>query len=122
MLEEPDFDIEPLMEMARKQIRTRINRELEFPVTIAIDNKSHPTYTLLQIQAPDRIALLYDLLTCLGTEGIAIVFSRISTQNGVAIDTFYVMDGVTRTKMTESNRLTALQKRLQTAAVHGLNP
>ena len=119
-LEEPDFDFGPLMEGARRQIRSRAGQDLEFPTSIAIDNKSHPAYTLLQIQTPDRLGLLYDLLSCLGAEGISIMFSRISTQSGAAIDTFYITDGATRGKITDSQRIAALQKYLQGAALRGL--
>ena len=80
-----------------------------------MDNKAHPSYTLIQIQAPDRIGLLYDLLSCLGEEGLFIALSRISTQNGAAVDTFYVTDSATRTKITDSQRISGLQKSLQVA-------
>ncbi len=82
-----------------------------------MDNRAHPTYTLIQIQTPDRLGLLYDLLSCLDREGISIALSRISTQNGAAIDTFYVADRSTRSKITDSQRIAALQKHLQLAAV-----
>jgi [protein-PII] uridylyltransferase len=119
-LEEPDFEFGPLMERARRQIRSRAGQDLEFPTSIAIDNKAHPAYTLLQIQTPDRLGLLYDLLSCLGGEGISIVFSRISTENGAAIDTFYLSDRATRGKIGDSQRIAALQKHLQAAALRGL--
>jgi [protein-PII] uridylyltransferase len=119
-LEEPDFDFAPLIERAHRQTRSRPGQDLEFPTSIAVDNKAHPAYTLIQIQTPDRLGLLYDLLSSLGSKGISIVFSRISTQNGAAIDTFYVADGSTRTKIVDSQRIEALQKDLQTAAARGL--
>jgi [protein-PII] uridylyltransferase len=120
-LEEPEFDFAPLMETARRQIRSHTGQDLEFPTSIAIDNKAHPAYTLVQIQTPDRLGLLYDLLSCLGAKGISIVFSRISTQNGAAIDTFYVTDSETHAKITDSHRIGTLQKDLQQAAVTGLD-
>jgi [protein-PII] uridylyltransferase len=103
----------------RRQTRHRPAQEIEFPTHIAIDNKAHPGYTLIQIQTPDRLGLLYDLLTCLGQEGVAIAFSRISTQNGAAIDTFYVTDSTTRGKIGDSQRIAALQRKLQNAALTG---
>ena len=47
--------------------------ELEFPTKIITDNKAHPTYTLIQIETPDRLGLLFDLLSVFGQEGISIV-------------------------------------------------
>jgi [protein-PII] uridylyltransferase len=117
-LEYEKFDFGPLLEKVRRQSRHR-PVEMEFPTHIAIDNKAHPGYTLIQIQTPDRLGLLYDLLTCLGQEGIAIALSRISTQNGAAIDTFYVTDSATRSKIGDSQRIGALQGKLQRAALTG---
>jgi UTP:GlnB (protein PII) uridylyltransferase len=57
------------------------------------------------------------LVSCLGREDVRIVLSRISTQNGAAIDTFYVTDGVNRGKITDAQRVAALQERLQSAAL-----
>ncbi len=115
-LESVDFDFGRLMEQARGQSR-RLVQEIEFPTRIVIDNKAHPTYTLIQIQTPDRLGLLYDLLSCLDLEGVSIALSRISTENGAAIDTLYVADRSTRSKITDSQRIAALQKHLQVAAV-----
>ena len=82
-----------------------------------MDNRAHPTYTLIQIQTPDRLGLLYDLLACLDREGVSIALSRISTEKGAANDTFYVMDAITRGKITDEARIGPLQKRLKEAAL-----
>ncbi|MEY2530553.1 MAG: [protein-PII] uridylyltransferase [Verrucomicrobiota bacterium] len=116
-LENETFDFEPLMERARREHRHLLGQEIEFPTSIVIDNKTHPAYTLIQVQTPDRIGLLYELLSCLGREGVSIALSRISTQNGAAIDTFYVVDETTRGKVIDSQRIAALQKHLQAAAL-----
>jgi [protein-PII] uridylyltransferase len=92
---------------------------LEFPTGIAIDNKAHPAYTLVQIETPDRIGLLYDLLTGLGQEGVNIGLSRISTQKGAAIDTFYINDATTGGKITDSNRIAGVQRRLRAVILSG---
>ena len=114
---EPDFDFAPLLQKARRQLSTPALAEMDFPTKIITDNKSHPHYTLIQIETPDRLGLLYDLLSVFGDEGVSITLSRISTENGAAIDTFYVADSSTREKITETARIAALQKRLQEIAV-----
>src|SRR5207248_3156543 len=116
------FEFAPLLEEARKKIQHRRLQELEFPAGIAIDNKAHPTYTLVQIEAPDRVGLLYDLLTALGQEGTNIVLSRISTQKGAAIDTFYITDSGSRAKITDAHRIAALQGRLRSSILGGPAP
>ena len=90
-----------------------------YPTVITIDNKAHPTYTLIQIQTADRIGLLYDLLKCFGRNGVAMALSRISTESGAAMDTFYVTDNVARSKITDSHRIKQLQTELQRAVLAG---
>src|SRR4029077_5039753 len=58
------FDFDPLIREARRRSRDHSNREIPFPTRIRVDNKLHPGYTLIQIEAPDRLGLLYDLLSC----------------------------------------------------------
>jgi len=115
-LEKLEFVLAPLIAKARLEKR-RLTQEIDFPTRIAVDNKAHPSYTLIQIQTPDRLGLLYDLLSCLDRAGVEIVLSRISTQNGAAIDTFYVCDRAMHGKITDAQRIGALQKELQTAAL-----
>lgn len=116
-LESQTFDFKSLIDKTVQQVRSRPTHDLEFPIFVAVDNKAHPAYTLIQIQAPDRIGLLYDVLSCLGREGVFIALTRISTQNGAAVDTFYITDNATRTKITDSQRISALQKQLQEIAL-----
>ncbi|HYY13891.1 MAG TPA: [protein-PII] uridylyltransferase [Chthoniobacterales bacterium] len=118
-LEHDQFEFAPLIEKARRETRRHLTAQIDFPTRIAIDNKAHPSYTLIQIQTPDRLGLLYDLLTCLGREAVSIVLSRISTQNGAAIDTFYVADRSAHGKITDAPRLAGLQERLKTVALGG---
>jgi [protein-PII] uridylyltransferase len=116
-LVDPNFDFAPLLDRARRRIPKRSSREIDFPTRVTVENKAHRTFTLVQIQTPDRLGLLYELLTAFGKEDVSIAFSRISTENGAAIDTFYVADRGTRGKITDSDRIATLQERLHKAAV-----
>ena len=119
-LEVETFEFASLLEKARRGIQRRPRlHELEFPTGIAIDNKAHPGYTLIQIETPDRVGLLYDLLSALGHEAVNICLSRISTQKGAAIDTFYVVDAATGGKITDSSRIAGLQRRLRAVILSG---
>lgn len=112
-----DYDFRPLLDLARAKIRVRPALGLEFPTRVVVDNKTHPSYTLIEVHTPDRVGLLYQLLACLGAEGIRIALSRISTVQGAAIDIFYVNDSATRGKITDAARIDTLQKCLQQTAV-----
>ncbi len=111
------FDFRPLLEKARRGLPIAKPAGVEFPTAIATDNGAHPDYTLISVQTADRIGLLYDLVSALREESVSIALSRISTEKGAAIDTFYVVDALTRAKITDPARISALQKRLQEAAV-----
>src|SRR6267143_2134939 len=117
-LEDENFEFLPLIETAKRQSR-RLAPGFEFPTRISIDNKTHPVYALIEIQAPDRIGLLYDVLSCLDRENLLVPLSRINTQAGAAIDTLYVVDRSTRAKITDPHRIRAIQQRLQNAILSG---
>jgi [protein-PII] uridylyltransferase len=118
VLEDESFDLRPLIEKARRQSH-RLAPGFEFPTRIAIDNKTHPVYALIEIQAPDRLGLLYDVLTCLDRENLLVPLSRINTQAGAAIDTLYAVDRSTRAKITDPHRIGAIQLRLRNAILSG---
>ena len=117
-LEDESFDFLPLIEKAKRQSR-RLAPGIEFPTRIAIDNKTHPTYTLIEIQAPDRLGMLYDVLSYLDRENILIPLSRINTQAGAAIDTMYVVDGANHAKITDSHRIRMIQQHLNNSILSG---
>src|SRR6266699_1606540 len=117
-LEDESFHFLPLIEKAKHQSR-RLAPAIEFPTRITIDNKAHPSYTLIEIQAPDRLGLLYDVLSCLDRENILIPLSRINTQAGAAIDTLYVVDGSNHAKITDSHRIRIIQQHLKNAILSG---
>jgi [protein-PII] uridylyltransferase len=97
-----EFDFAPLLDRARREIVKGAARgEMDFPTRVTVENKAHPIYTLVQIQTPDRLGLLYELLSAFGQERVSIALSRISTEKGAAIDTFYVADRTTRGKIVD---------------------
>jgi [protein-PII] uridylyltransferase len=112
---EEDFDFGPLLEKSRKKRGFQLSQELDFPTRIVIDNDAHPIYTLVDIQTPDRLGLLYRLLKAFAEAGVQIALSRISTEKGAAIDAFYVTDAEGR-KLRASAAIVRLQKALQVAA------
>ena len=116
-LETEAFDLSGSLEEVRKKGRRRIMTDLEFPSRVSVDNHTDPHFTLIEIQTPDRIGLLHDLLQCFNRSEIDIALSRISTESGAAIDTFYVTDRWTRGKITNAQRIDALQAELHRAGL-----
>ena len=118
-LEDDSFDFGPLIEKAKRYTRRHRTPGIEFPTRISMDNETHPAYTLIEIQAPDRIGLLYDILTCLDRESVSIALSRINTQDGAAIDTLYVVDRSTDAKITDLNRIRTIHECLTSTILGG---
>ncbi|TFE68514.1 [protein-PII] uridylyltransferase [Methylacidiphilum caldifontis] len=66
--------------------------EGEFPTSISFDQDSSKNYTILDIQTPDKPALLYRISNALLELGIEIVSARVATEKGAALDTFYILN------------------------------
>jgi [protein-PII] uridylyltransferase len=111
---EAKFDFEPLLQRARKRNRYEVVPDFDFPTRITMANDVHPTYTLVDIETPDRLGLLYDVLKAFAAEKINIALSRIATEKGAAIDSFYVTDLLGR-KIDRPQEMTALHRALQKA-------
>jgi [protein-PII] uridylyltransferase len=114
-LSQEDFNFRPLLQKAKKRPGFHLSQELDFPTRISIDNGAHPVYTLVDIQTPDRLGLLYYLLRAFSDTHVDIVLSRITTEKGAAIDSFYVTDEEGR-KIREPERIVEIQRALQQAA------
>lgn len=111
-----DYDFTPLISKEAKLRAYRLSQDFDLPTRITIENSSHPIYTLLDIQTPDRLGLLYDLLRAMGSAGLIIELSRITTEMDVAMDSFYIhsKDGQ---KISDPAAIKRLQRLLQRAAV-----
>lgn len=110
-----DFDFTPLMTKEQRLRSYRISQEADLPTKIVIDNFSHPHFSLVDIQTPDRLGLLYDLLRALGEAGVNIELSRITTEMDVAMDSFYVT-GKDGKQVTDEAAIKRIQRLLQRAA------
>jgi [protein-PII] uridylyltransferase len=82
---------------------------------VLIDNKASNRFTVIEINAIDRPALLFSLTYAFFQSKITIHSAHIATYGERAVDVFYVTD-LTSEKITNSNRLKALERRLFEAA------
>jgi len=111
-----EFDFTPKLAKPKDRSAFHLQQEMEFPTRIVIDSDTHPVYTLIDIQTPDRLGLLYNILRAFSEAGLNIALSRIATEKGAAMDTFYVttLDG---RKVRDRATVLRLQKLLQEATM-----
>ena len=78
---------------------------------VLIDNKASNRYTVIEVNAADRPALLYALTNGLFQQKLTIHSAHIATYGEKATDTFYVTD-LTGAKIDNPTRLKTIEKRL----------
>ncbi len=111
------YDYAPLLAKRLRRAQPW-ERALDFPVRISISPDIHPDYTVVDITAPDRLGLLYDILRAVSDAEFLIAAARITTEKGAAIDSFYITD-LDGKKVTSSRCLLELNKAI--AAVTASN-
>jgi len=114
-LDDEDFDFGHQLGKAIRKKNSRLLQGLDFPTRIIIDNDAHPVYTLVDIQTPDRLGLLYNILKGFARMDVNIALSRITTEKGAAMDSFYVTDFKGR-KISDRKEVAHLQKVLYETA------
>ena len=87
----------------------------EIAANALIDNRASNRYTVIEANARDRPALLYDLARVLFEARVTIHSAHIATYGERAVDTFYVTD-LTGDKITNEARLNDIQAKLTVAA------
>ena len=63
-----------------------------FKPAVVFDTHSSPHQPIIEVDAEDRLGLLYVISTTLAELGVDISLARINTTNGVASDAFYVRE------------------------------
>ncbi|HYZ48433.1 MAG TPA: [protein-PII] uridylyltransferase, partial [Sphingomonas sp.] len=88
-----------------------------FPIApnVLIDNRASNRFTVIEVNARDRPALLYALAYALFQSKVTIHSAHIATYGERAVDTFYVTD-LLGAKITLPSRLRSLEKRMLEAA------
>jgi [protein-PII] uridylyltransferase len=86
----------------------------EIPQRVFIDNTVSSDETIIELQAVDRLGLLYDVLKVIGSRSGNVTHARINTEKGVAVDAIYVRDSHGR-KIQGHDALDSLARALANA-------
>ena len=100
--------------VAKPAARTRADA-FEIAANVLIDNRASNRFTVVEVNARDRPALLNQLANALFQSRVTLHSAHVSTYGERAVDTFYVTD-LTGDRIVEPNRLKALERRLLDAA------
>jgi [protein-PII] uridylyltransferase len=82
---------------------------------VFIDNKASNRFTVIEVNARDRPALLYSLANALFQSKVTIHSAHVATYGERAVDTFYLTDLI-GDKISASSRLKSIERRLLEAA------
>jgi [protein-PII] uridylyltransferase len=63
-------------------------------VTVAVDNDASDFSTVIEVGAPDRPGLLYDITSVLADLQLDVHLAKVATYTGRVIDAFYVRDAL----------------------------
>jgi [protein-PII] uridylyltransferase len=114
-LKTEEFDFSPRIATRRKQAGMA-EIEADIPQWVYINNNISPNHTVIELQAIDRIGLLYDVFMVIGKLGFSVTHARIGTERGVAVDAIYVQD-VSGQKITDEARFMPLKQSLEKAVI-----
>ncbi|MGH2555744.1 MAG: hypothetical protein ACRDHO_08530, partial [Actinomycetota bacterium] len=87
----------------------------DIPVAIHIDDGASDFYTLVEVSAPDRLGLLFDLASTFSQHDLDVHVAKVGTYGPRVVDVFYVRDSAGE-KVTETERTAELERALTAAA------
>jgi [protein-PII] uridylyltransferase len=108
------FDFSQAIAEARRPFKGLEEVAAEVPQRVYLNQTLSPEHTVIELQALDRIGLLYDVFLAIGQLGLNIAHARINTEKGVALDSIYVQNHAGE-KITDKQVLAELKKRLDVA-------
>lgn len=82
-----------------------------FPPRVDVYHELSMERTIVEVQAPDAIGLLFRCARAISEHHFDITFARIGTERHMAIDTFYIVD-VSHAEVSDPNRLMQLRDSL----------
>ena len=97
--------------LAARPLARRRAEAFRVEPNVLIDNKASNRYTVVEVNALDRPALLWSLTHALFAARLAIRSAHIATYGERAVDVFYLTD-LTGAKLEDGARLKAVEKRL----------
>lgn len=84
----------------------------DVPVRVAVDNDVSDFFTVIEVGAPDRIGVLFDITRTLAELELDVHLAKVATYAERVVDAFYVRDEVGR-KVDDAERIAELERALR---------
>jgi [protein-PII] uridylyltransferase len=84
----------------------------DVPVRVSLDNGASDFFTVIEVGAPDRIGLLFDVTRTFADLHLDVHLAKVATYGGRVVDAFYVRDELGR-KVEDDERIAALEEALR---------
>lgn len=84
----------------------------DVPIGVTVDNTASDFSTVIEVGAPDRIGLLFDVTRTLSELGLDVHLAKVATYGDRVVDAFYVRDELGR-KVDDDERIAELRRVLE---------
>jgi [protein-PII] uridylyltransferase len=84
----------------------------DVPVRVAVDNDASDFFTVIEVGAPDRIGLLFDITRTFAELQLDVHLAKVATYGARVVDAFYVRDELGR-KVDDGERIEELERALR---------
>jgi [protein-PII] uridylyltransferase len=101
------------LEHRMKEKRRHYPERSDTPVTVVVDNDASDFFTVIEIGAPDRLGLLYDITRTLSDMELDVHLAKVATYTDRVIDAFYVRDSVGR-KLQDAEEQAMVESTMRT--------
>lgn len=108
--------LDPAKALAKAQKYPPLYRAVgeRITATVRFDNDTSETCTVIDVEAEDRVGLLFALAQTMYELRLDVVLAKIVTEKGAAMDSFYVTER-DRKKVLDPERLREIERRLREA-------
>jgi len=107
--------------IARTRAAPSIYKSIEgerIPALIEVDNETSDSRSVIDVQAEDRVGLLYDISRALADLNLDLSLAKILTEKGAAVDSFYATERLGG-KILDPGRIQEVKHKLRQAALQG---
>ncbi|HEX2288250.1 MAG TPA: ACT domain-containing protein, partial [Gaiellaceae bacterium] len=86
--------------------------QADVPVRVEVDNEASDFFTVIEVGAPDRLGLLFDITRTLAELQLDVHLAKVATFGGRVVDAFYVRDDLGR-RVDDLERVRELEDALR---------